>query len=48
MLQDLTYGRLENEYRPLPPLDSDCVLCFRGQDVLLRRTKDNALSLPKA
>ena len=46
MLQDLEYGRLENEYRPLPPLDSDYVLCFRGQEVLLRRSPDNTLSLP--
>ena len=46
MLQDLEYGRLENEDRPLPPLDSDYVLCFRGQDVLLRRSPDNTLSLP--
>ena len=38
MLQDLAYGRLENEYRPVPPREEDLVLCFRGQDVLLHRS----------
>ena len=46
MLQDLAYGRLENEYRPLPPRDDDCVLCFRGRDVLLHRHGDDTLTLP--
>ena len=46
MLQDLEYGRLENEYRPVPPQESDLVLCFRGSDVLLHRHPDNTLALP--
>ena len=46
MLQDLEYGRLENEYRPTPPLGDDYALCFRGQDVLLCRDADDTLSLP--
>ena len=46
MLQDLAYGRLENEYRPVPPREEDLVLCFRGQDVLLHRSEENALTLP--
>ena len=48
MLQDLAYGRLENEYRPVPPREEDLVLCFRGQDVLLHRSKENTLTLPTA
>ena len=46
MLQDLEYGRLENEYRPVPPVPTDAVLCFRGGDVLLHRSGDNTLTLP--
>ena len=46
MLQDLDDGRLENEYRPVPPKDDDLVLCFRGIDVLLHRDVGNALHLP--
>ena len=46
MLQDLTHGRLENEYRPTPPRDDDLVLCFRGPDVLLHRDADDTLTLP--
>ena len=46
MLQDLTHGRLENEYRPVPPTPADAILCFRGGDVLLRRDENNILTLP--
>ena len=46
MLQDLTHGRLENEYRPVPPTPADAILCFRGGDVLLRRDETNILTLP--
>lgn len=46
MLQDLEYGRLENEYRPVPPQNNDLVLCFRGPDVLLHRCADDTLHLP--
>lgn len=46
MLQDLEYGRLENEYRPAPPEADDLVLCFRGQDVLLHRDEGDVLRLP--
>ena len=48
MLQDLEYGRLENEYRPTFPRENDCVLCFRGPDVLLYRQENGALELPTA
>ena len=48
MLQDLDYGRLENEYRPVPTREEDAVLCFRGGDVLLHRDTDNRLTLPTA
>ena len=48
MLQDLEFGRLENEYCPVPPQKGDCVLCYRGQDVLLHRDGENMLTLPTA
>lgn len=46
MLQDLAFGRLENEYTPVPPVDSDVVLCFRDNAVLLRQLDNEALVLP--
>ena len=46
MLQDLTHGRLENEYRPAVPRECDYVLCVRGRDILLRRDADQTLELP--
>ena len=48
MLQDLDDGRLENEYRPIPPRMDDFVLCFRGGEVLLHRRADDTLELPTA
>lgn len=38
MLQDLTFGRLENEYRNLQPIQDDCILCFRDNNILLKST----------
>ena len=46
MLQDLSHGRLENEYCPTTPRETDFVLCFRPGYVLLHRAAEDALSLP--
>ena len=46
MLQDLPFGRLENEFRNLHPEKDDIVVCFRNNDVLLKRGEFDALSLP--
>ena len=47
MLQDLDYGRLENEFRNLRPAEGDIALCFSGNQVLLRRNGDDTLELPR-
>ena len=46
MLQDLAFGRLENEYRPVPPKDEDAVLCFRDNALLVKRFPNGNLALP--
>lgn len=46
MLQDLDFGRLENEYLPVPPREDDRVLCVRDREVLIRREEDGTLVLP--
>ena len=46
MLQDLSYGRLENEYYHRKPEPEDYVVCICGRDILIRRGADNVLSLP--
>lgn len=46
MLQDLAYGRLENEYVPVPPREEDLVLCVRENRILIRRNRDETLQLP--
>ena len=46
MLQDLDFGRLENEYRPVPPRDEDRVICVRDREILIRREEDETLTLP--
>ena len=40
MLQDLTFGKLENEYHDRKPAAGDWVFCIRGKDILLRRDGD--------
>ena len=46
MLQDLAFGRLENEYRPVPPRETDAVLSFRGNTLLLNQRIDGTLEFP--
>ena len=46
MLQDLAYGRLENEYRPVPPLATDAVLCFRENALLVEKLPGGELAFP--
>ena len=46
MLQDLAFGKLENEFRLVEPTEQDIVFCFCGNQVLIRREKDDTLHLP--
>ena len=46
MLQDLDYGRLENEFRNVYPAEGDTVVCFRGNMALVNRNENNELRLP--
>ncbi len=46
MLQDLEYGRLENEFRNAQPRENDTVVCFQGSNVLMKRNPDDTLELP--
>lgn len=46
MLQDLSFGTLDNQYRYRHPNDDDLVVCIRGNEVLLTRGTDGGLHLP--
>ena len=46
MLQDLSFGRLENEYRPVPPKATDAVLCFRENALLVEKLPGGELAFP--
>ena len=46
MLQDLDYGRLENEFHNVSPSDEDIVVCFKGNMALINRNEANELRLP--
>ena len=46
MLQDLSYGRLENEFYNREPQPEDPVLCFQNQQILLKRDEQGGISLP--
>ena len=46
MLQDLDFGRLENEFKNIDAVGEDIILCFYEGKVLLRRSEDDSLTLP--
>ncbi len=46
MLQDLAFGRLENEFRIKTPQKGDVLVCFQGNSVLICRNKNDSLVLP--
>ncbi len=46
MLQDLDFGKLDNQYHPQQPQPGDGVMCFRDGQVLLRRDAMGRLQLP--
>ena len=46
MIQDLDFGKLDNQYHPQQPRPEDTVVCFRGGEVLLRRDEQGFLHLP--
>ena len=47
MLQDMEFGRLENEFRNITAGDEDVILCFHEGQVLICRGSDDSLTLPK-
>jgi len=47
MLQDLSRGRLENEFHNQQPTEEDIIICFSGNDVLIRRDPSDELHLPQ-
>lgn len=47
MLQDLSYGRLENEFRNYEPMDEDYVVCVQSGSILIQRETGNILHLPR-
>ena len=46
MLQDLAFGRLENEYRVVQPTEDATCVCFRDNKILVARDHNDALRLP--
>jgi len=47
MLQDLSFGRLYNEYKDICPREGDTVICVQQSSVLLKRNADDSLELPR-
>jgi NAD+ diphosphatase len=46
MLQDLTYGRLENEFYDRKETDEDLVICIQNHQILLKRMGEFQVSYP--
>ena len=47
MLQDLSFGRLQNEFHNTQPGARDIVICIQDSSVLLKRNSDDSLELPR-
>ena len=43
MLQDLSYGRLENEYKHISPTDTDIIMCFKNKTVFMRKDSEDVM-----
>ena len=43
MLQELEFGRLENEFYDKLAASEDLVVCIKNNQVLAKRTKDNQI-----
>ena len=48
MLQELEFGRLENEFYDKLAASEDLVVCIKNNQVLAKRTKDNQIIYPTA
>ena len=46
MLQELTYGRLENEFYDKKPSESDLVICVNNNQILVKRTEEFQVTYP--
>ena len=46
MLQDLSFGTLDNQYRHYLPAEDDLAVCVRGNEILLHRDAQGILHLP--
>lgn len=46
MLQDLTFGKLENEFHNVSPEDNDLAVCIQGMGILLGRDEEGKLVFP--
>ncbi len=46
MIQDLDFGKLDNQYRPEVPADEDFIVCAAKGGLLVYRNEDDELSLP--
>jgi len=46
MLQDLSFGRLENEFHDIAPQPEDYVICFRNNKILFRREAGDTIAFP--
>lgn len=46
MLQDLSFGTLDNQYKYQLPEEGDIAVCIRGGEILVRRDENGLLHLP--
>ncbi len=47
MLQDLSFGKLENQYKNISPGAGDSILCFKDKEILVIKQSDGKPVLPE-
>ena len=47
MIQDLTYGTFDNQYKDIKAEAGDLVICIRGQEILLHSSEKGFAKLPE-
>ena len=47
MIQDISFGKLDNQFKNIEIADNDVVVCFRGRSVLVNKNAEHIACMPR-
>ena len=47
MIQDISFGKLDNQFKNIEITDNDVVVCFRGRSVLVNKNAEHIACMPR-